>query len=316
VALSACCLLALYCVPTFVYAVATVALWAGAVAVLRRDRLQGRDRRVLIRLAVAVGAAVGVAVLLYIPTFGQSGWDYANAMGRASGPLWRIAERVWDHWSRATPNPLVWTIAAAFLASLVLHRRLARHPVPLAAPALAVFLVAVAARKAGPFERTWLYALPLYLIHAGAGLSHLVDSAVPRRAALASGAAAVAVAVVLAASAVDYGETDPTQLPSTDTHIVAFLKRELRPGEPALLDPANVGPASLYYLARDGYAPPGLPRNGPPTTALVVVRRREGRARVAGAVAESGRRLAPGPPPRLVRRLELVEAWEARIRQR
>ena len=81
-----------------------------------------------------------------------------------------------------------------------------------------------------------------------------------------------------------------------------------------MLDAANVGPASLYYLAREGYSPPGLPRSGPPATALVVVRRREGRTRIAAAVAEAGRRLAPAPPPRLVRRLELVEAWEVRIR--
>ncbi|HKP89672.1 MAG TPA: glycosyltransferase family 39 protein, partial [Thermoleophilaceae bacterium] len=169
VAFAVCCMLAMYCVPTFAYAVATVALWAGAVALLRRDR------RVLVRLAVAVAAAVAVAVVLYIPTFGDTGWDYANAMATVGGSIDRIVRRVWDHWSRGVPNPLVWLVAAGFLVSLVRHRRLARHAVPLAAPAIAVFLVAVAAGRAGPWARTWLYVLPLYLIHAGAGLSHVAD---------------------------------------------------------------------------------------------------------------------------------------------
>jgi mannosyltransferase len=305
VAFAACCTLAMYCVPTFVYAVATVALWAGSVALLRRDR------RVLVRLAVATAAAVAVAVLLYIPTFGQSGWDYADAMSKAAGPLTRIVQRPWDHWARAVPNPLVWLVAAGFVASLLAHRRIARHAVPLAAPALAVALVAVAAQKASPFARTWLYVLPLYLIHAGAGLSYLAERIRVPRAAAAG--AALAIAVVLAVTAVDHGETDNTQLPSTDTHIVGFLERELSPGEPVILDAANVGAASLYYVARENYAPAGVPRKGPATTALVVVRNREGRARVPGAIAEAGRRLAPSPPPRLVRRLELVEAWEARL---
>jgi hypothetical protein len=286
--------------------VATVALWAGAVALLRRDR------RVLARLALATGAAVAAAVLLYIPTFGQSGWDYADAMAKVAGPLTRIADRVWAHWARATPNPLVWLAAGGFLISLVAHRRIARHAVPLAAPALAVALVAVAAQKAGPWARTWLYLLPLYLIHAGAGLAHLAERVRMPRAA--SAIAALAVAAVLAVAAAEHGETDSSQLPSTDNHIVDFLKGELRPGEPAILDAANVGAASLYYLARDGYAPPGVPRSGPPATALVVVRRREGRERIAGAVAEAGRRLATVPPPRLVRRFEFVEAWRVRVR--
>lgn len=304
VAFAACCTLAMYCVPTFVYAFATVALWAGAVALLRRDG------RVLVRLALASAGALAAAVVLYTPTFGDTGWDYANSMAKVAGPLTRIAQRPWDHWARGVPNPLVWLVAAGFVISLAAHRRLARHPVPLAAPALAVALAAVAAHKASPFARTWLYLAPIYLTHAGAGLSYLAERARLPRAAAAG--AALAVAVVLAVAAVDRGETDNTQLPSTDNHVVGFLKREVRPDRPAILDAANVSAASLYYFARDGWSPPGAPRRGPPTDALVLVRAREGRARLAGAVREAGRRLAPSPP-RLVRRLELVEAWQVRV---
>jgi 4-amino-4-deoxy-L-arabinose transferase-like glycosyltransferase len=313
-AFGACCVVAVYCVPTFAFAVATVSGWLAAVAYIRRDFATLR------RLPIALGAAAGLALLLYWPTFGQTGWDYAKAMSRRSGSLADVAERVWSHWSRATPDPLVWLVAAGFLISLVLHRRIARHPVPVAAVALAIPLLATVLNRAGPFERSWLYLLPLYLVHAGSGLSYVADRALRRapRPALANGVAAIAIAIGLGAAAVDHGETDPTQLPSSDNDIVGFLKRGLRPGEAAVLDPASVGPASDYYLARYRYLPPPLPRAGAPTTALLVVRRREGGVSgVRRLVRSIDWRLVPGAaPPRLVGRLEYVEAWEARIERR
>jgi hypothetical protein len=181
---------------------------------------------------------------------------------------------------------------------------------------LAVPLAAIALNRGGPFERTWLYLLPLFLIHAGAGLAYaaeLLTARVPR-AGLATGLGAVALAAGLGAAAVDHGETDPTQLPSSDNHIVGFLKRSLRPGEPAVLDPASVGPASLYYLARYGYSPPQLPGDGSATDALLVVTRRAGgRAGVGRLVRSINWRLVGPRAPRLVARREYVEAWEARI---
>lgn len=311
VALGACFVLAVYSVPTFAFGVATVASWMAAVALLRHDRAN------LGRLAVTLAGAAAVALLLYAHTFGQSGWFWAKVIGGFSGSVGDVADRVWDHWSRAAPHPLDWLVAAGFLISLGLHRRLARHPLPLVLPAVLVPPLAVALHRAGPYERTWLYLLPLYLIHAGAGLSHVAERMLARvpRPALASGLAALAIGGALGAGAVDHGETDATQLPSSDNDIVGFLKRELRPGEPAVLDPASVRPASEYYLARYRYAPPPLPRAGPATTALLVIRNREGGpAGVRRLLGSIHRRLAPGaPPPRLVKRLELIEAWEARL---
>jgi dolichyl-phosphate-mannose-protein mannosyltransferase len=309
VAFGACCVLALYSVPTLAFAVATVGAWMAAVALVRREF------GTVARLAVAIGAVAAVATLVYTPTFGQSGWDYANAMSHTRGSLEAVVDRVWDHWSTAVPHPLDWAVAAGFLVSIALHRRFARHPVPLAAPALAVPLIAVALNRAGPFERTWLYVLPLYLIHSGSGLSHIAGRLLGRapRSELISGIAALCVAIALGASAVDYGETDPTQLPSSDNDIVEVLRRELRPGEAAVLDPADVGPASDYYLARYRYVPPALPRSDR-TTALLVVRRRPGGlAAVERLLRSVGWRLGPGSSPRLVRRLEYVETWRAWI---
>lgn len=310
IALGACFVLAVYSVPTFAFAVATVAGWMAAVVLLRRDRATA------VRLALTLAASAGVAAALYIPTFGQAGWDWASVIGQGSGSVGDVAERVWDHWSRAVPHPLDWLVLAGFAVSLALHRRLARHPLPLVLPALAVPLAAVALDRAGPFERTWLYLLPLYLIGAGAGLAHLTERIMARvpRAAPAIPVTAVAVAVALAAAAVDHGETDPTQLPSSDNDIVGFLKRERQPGEAVVLDPASVAPASVYYLVRDHYTPPPLPRRGPATALLLIRRREGGPAGVRRLLASIHRRPAPAAPaPRLVRRLEYVEAWEARL---
>jgi hypothetical protein len=310
-ALSACFVLAVYSVPSFAFAVATVSGWLAAEALVRRDRAT------LIRLALVLAASAGIAAFLYSPTFDQTGWDYARAMARAGGSVDEVAQRVWEHWNLAAPHPLDWLVIAGFVTSLVLHRRLARHRVPVALPALALALAVALAGRAGPFERSWLYVLPFYLIHAGAGLAHLTGAAVARvpRAAPVAGVAAIVVAAGLAAGAVHHGETDPTQLPSSDNHIVDFLRGELAPGEAAVLDPASVGPASDYYAARYHYLPPELPRDGRPTTALLVIRSREGGSAGVNRLLESIRwRLAPGAaPPTLVRRLKYIEAWRARV---
>jgi hypothetical protein len=163
-----------------------------------------------------------------------------------------------------------------------------------------------------PLPRAWLYLLPLYAIHAGAGLSYGARR-LPRPA-LANAVGAAALTAALGASMLDSGELNADQPPSSDNDIAAFLRQELRPREPALLDPGSVAVSSSYYFHRYAYGPPGLPPRRRPLQALVVVSRVGGRPAVDRVLHDVGWRLQPGaPPPRLVRRFDYIEAWDARI---
>jgi len=310
-----CCALAVYFVPTMAYAIATVTAWAASVALVRRAAWTASA------FVVATAVAAGLDVALYSAVFGAHGWDAVPALGSgrlAAGGLGSAGElfdAAWASWNRGAPHPLDWLVAAGFLASLALHRRLARHPVPLAAPAALVALGVYALDRAAPFVRSWAYLVPLYAIHAGAGLSYAAERALRgwRRSAALSLTLPAALAAALAVATLHAGDRGDIDGPQTDNDIVGLLKRELRPGQVVLLEPFRVEVPSSYYFRRFRYHAPSLPRQHAPTRALVIVPRSNGLPQVRAAAAERGWRVRETPRPRLVRRLEYIEAWDAQL---
>jgi hypothetical protein len=309
-----CCALAVYFVPTMAYAVATVTAWAAAAAALLRRRAWAA-----LALVAATAVAAALDVALYSAVLGKPGWHAVPSLGSgelASGGVGSVGELVdatWASWSRGSPHPLDWLLAAGFLTSLVFHRRLARHAVPLALPAAVVAVAVYAVDRAPPFPRSWSYLLPLYAIHSGAGLARGAEYALRRRAGSALALALpAALAAALAVGTLHAGDRG-IDGPQSDNDIVGVLKRELRPGQVVVLERFRVEVPSSYYFRRFGYRAPKLPRRHAPTRALVVVPRRNGRAEVRAAAAERGWRVRERPPPRLVRRLEYVELWDARL---
>src|SRR5207248_5543921 len=154
-----CCALAVYFVPTMAYAIATVTAWAAGVALVRRAAWTASA------YVVATAVAAGLDVALYSAVLGAPGWDAIPALGSRQtaaggvGPAGELLDAAWASWNRGAPHPLDWLVAAGFLASLALHRRLARHPVPLAVPAALVALAVYALDRAAPFPRSWAYLL-------------------------------------------------------------------------------------------------------------------------------------------------------------
>jgi hypothetical protein len=141
------------------------------------------------------------------------------------------------------------------VAGVVLHRRIGRVKVPPVIGALVFIPPVLALQHVVPFERVWLFLLPLYFITAGAGLVALgreLPAWRHREAALALCAAALCVALsgqALASRAVLHSEDTSTFRDAPD--IAAFLVRDLRPGDRLLVSP----PADLileYYLDAAG----------------------------------------------------------------
>ena len=169
---------------------------------------------------------------------------------------------------------------------------------------------------AAPFPRSWAYLLPLCAIQAGAGLAAGAES-VPRgraRSALLASALPIALGAALALGTLHAGDRGDLDAPQSDNDIVGELKRDLRPGQALVLDRYTVEVPASYYFRRFGYKPPRLPRRHAATRALVIVPRPGGVERVRAAAAERGWQVSPSPPPRLVRRLDYIEAWDARLR--
>jgi hypothetical protein len=147
--------------------------------------------------------------------------------------------------------PLWVALAAAFALGLLLHRRVGRTHVSPWLGLLAFVPPIVVAQRVVPFERTWLFALPLYLVTASAGLvllSRRLESS--RWHSIAVPVAAMALCALLAGKAVASQAVYDSEDTSTfrDAPEVAdFLAGELRPDDRVLVVP----PADLileYYL--------------------------------------------------------------------
>ena len=244
--------LSMYAVPTMAYGVATVGVWLVSVLVVRPPP---RRIRVVLAVIAAVGVSALLAWLLYPSGFGHRATGLANELSTHRSGIRIVATRVWGNWNRAAPHPLDWIVLIGFLAGLVLHRRIARQTVPIAAAAVVVLGGIVLFAPISPLIRSWLYLLPLYLITAAAGISWAAGRVLarfgPRLVALGSAGAAACVAVGLGIALLATGMRTAEARPASDNDLVALLHRYVHPGEHALLD-IHVRVPAIYYVHRFG----------------------------------------------------------------
>ncbi|HEY2596153.1 MAG TPA: glycosyltransferase family 39 protein [Chloroflexota bacterium] len=159
-----------YAVPTMLYGVAVVAAWLLV------------DRHLAPRYLVASGLILGlVTTVLYLPVIVISGPDKlaANrfvvplAVADLPAELGHSLVSTWAFWNRDVPWLFAALLVFGFCVTVVTEIRQRR--VPLALLALVVCLVLVVGQRVAPFERVWLFLLPVYLTVASAGLARFVD---------------------------------------------------------------------------------------------------------------------------------------------
>ena len=250
--------LGLFAVPTFVYALATVVAWL-AWALAADGRLRALRRRLLASLA----ATAAVALVLYAPAIAASGPRALTANPFVVSKGWTsfAAElpaslaSTFASWHRDQPAPLWVALAIAFLAGVLLHKRASRLPVPPAAAALVAIPPLLLVQRVVPFERAWLFLLPLYLITAAAGLL-LAAKPLERRAVYGPVVALAAVVLAASLAAQAYASQAVYESEETSTfrdapEVARFLERTVQPGDRILAAP----PADLileYYLGAAG----------------------------------------------------------------
>ncbi|MCA1644081.1 MAG: glycosyltransferase family 39 protein [Chloroflexi bacterium] len=163
-----------YAVPTMLYGVGVAAVWFGI-------RARGA-RLALIRPGHVIASALGlglVVTLAYLPVIVVSGADKLVAnrfVGPLDGPqlaveLPRSLVRTWVFWNRDLGLPIALLLLVGFGVATLDEVRSRRAPLGLLAPAICLGLVVL--QRVAPFERVWLFLLPLYLGIASAGLIRL-----------------------------------------------------------------------------------------------------------------------------------------------
>jgi hypothetical protein len=245
--------LGLWSVPTMIYGLAIVAFWLLLVAVLDIPRA-GRLVAV-VSLENALLVTAGIAWVLYQPAWGQPGFNYHEATVPPG-----FVEKVWNAFGLGY-GPLRWLFAAAALAAVVLHRRVARTRAPLwLAIAVVVPVSVTVSHRVPPFVRTWLFLLPLLLLLAAAGLTGLTRLALrtwPRGRIKVAG---VALPVLLAGSlALAFRENDLYTADDPPTkgadQAVTYLLAHWHQGQDGLAIGRFASPAFEYYFVRHGIEP-------------------------------------------------------------
>jgi dolichyl-phosphate-mannose-protein mannosyltransferase len=312
-----------FTVPVMLYAFGAVATWLGLSFLLAREW-----RLLLRRLLPSVAAAALLAAIAYAPIVVASGLSSLVDNEFVRSLPWSTfldafpesLESVWKGWNRDVWLPVEGALVVGFVAALIFHRRVGRVTVPPALAALAFIAAAVVAQRVVPFERVWLFLLPLYLLTAAAGVLYLLRPLTSRVGGEAT--AAIVLVLVLAGSLAgnavatqSVSESEDTSTFRNSEQVAAFLADRLRSGDKILVAP----PADAileYQLSRLGLDPAELlywSQRGDTARFYVVVKKGLGEYTLAEVLADdrlAGVRIGE---PRILGRYEEARVYEIRI---
>ncbi|MGH3111022.1 MAG: glycosyltransferase family 39 protein [Gaiellaceae bacterium] len=260
-----------YTVPVMLYAFGAVVVWL-ALSLWPRDRAL-----ITRRLLPSVLTTAVLTLLVYAPVVASSGIDALVANEFVQSLSWSTftselpdsLAALAEQWHRDVPLPIALVLAAGFLTAIAFHRRLSPFAISPALAALAWVAPVLVIQRVVPFERVWLFLVPLYLLSAAAGIVFLLRPLTARIGGERTLAAviAVVVAVSLGASAVASQSVYASEDTSTfrdGPQVAALLADRLRTDDKVLVAPPadaileyqlgrrGLDAAELLYWARPG----------------------------------------------------------------
>ena len=247
-----------YTIPIMLYPFGIAVVWLYLSIICENPPSR---RSSLIRSLFVALAAVGLFTFtLYAPVFMSSGLGAVVANRFVAPKSWDdytgqfplSLHSVWSQWNRDVPAGVSLVLVLGFVASLVLHKRLNRYRVPLIV-AIVVWLVPVLlVQRVVPFERVWLFLLPLYFAIASAGLIYsfsLFESKKVRASALVP-AVSVALSLwlglkVVSSQSVYYSDETGTLRDAQE--ITVFFQGYLKAGDRVLAGVPSDAPLIYYF---------------------------------------------------------------------
>ena len=199
--------LGIWTIPIMLYPLTGIALWLWAEA-RAGDTVIG-PRVMATRLQWTALATACGAALLYLPVVARSGIAlivgnrFVRPQSRASffAGLPEFFGAVWTDWMRGWPWWLAALVGVSVIAATVLRGSRARRSVSLAGACILAATLLLLLNGRIPYVRVWLYLLPLVLIAAGGGVTHLwrrLARALPVLQRRGVGMSALAIALLLA----------------------------------------------------------------------------------------------------------------------
>src|SRR5579864_7622178 len=268
--------LGFYTIPVMLYPFGAISLWL-ALSAARSDS-QPSPRRAMAGLFAAGGLTAFLTLELYTPVFAVSGpgavfankWVAAHPLHDLLLGLPPSLASTWNEWNSDLPPWMPWLLVAGFGISLLWHPRLSLFRVSLPF-SLAVWVGAlVLAQRVIPFERVWLFALPLYLIAATAGLAAVMNPLFERlHVRPATALVAIVIAILLGLRVEHNQSIFSTNYGRGLEDVALYLKANLGPGDSVVAAFPSDNPL-LYYFQEVGVSSSYLNAPKPKRTLVVV----------------------------------------------
>lgn len=313
-----------YAIPVMLYPWGAVVVWMLLEALVGESTVE--RKRLMLDLVWASAAIAAGTALLYSPVLLVSGADALIANRFVAPMSWSAfvanvpgsLSRLWAQWNHDVPTWLAYVLSAGFLLSLGLHSRLAGHRVPIPLAAVCWCVPLVVAQRVLPFERVWLFLLPIYLGGACAGLAFLATRLVAswRGCEAASAVAALGLSAVfgfglLSSPSINCSQ-DAETLRSADA-IAGWLKQRLGPDDRIVAASPADAPL-VYYLNRRGVPLTHLAGDFKAGRRIVVVVSETDHQTVEGVLNESRIAKSDLSEPKALERFEDATLYEARFR--
>ena len=264
-----------YTIPIMLYPFGGIVVWLLLSAALGGAKPNARS--VMAGLCWAVAFAAFATVEVYMPVFAVSGPGAVIANKWVKGIPFHIFLRnlplslasTWTEWNRDLPWLVVVMLLAGFVAGLIFHRRCSQHRVPLALSMLLWILPLVFIQRVVPFERVWLFALPLYFVVASAGVAMTVHPLL-ERLRLRHAMVFVAIALsLLAGIRVQHSHSIYLSNEGRGIEDIAlYLKQQLKAGDSVVAVLPSDSPLR-YYFQQHGVSSSYL--NAPPRARTLVL---------------------------------------------
>jgi hypothetical protein len=267
-----------YTIPIMLYPFGGILTWLVLSAMVGDLRL--KVPTVLRRISVVAGIAGLLTFELYSPVFAVSGpravffnqWVVPIPIRVFLRHLAPSLASTWHDWTGDLPLGLSWLLVAGFVICLFFNRRCSYFRIPLALAMIAWIVPVVAAQRVVPFERVWLFALPLFFMTAAAGLEFVAEPLF-ERFRWRSGMTLIALAISFYAGV----RTEHRMSVALSNHrdglsaLASFLKGLLQPGDSLIAATPSDAPI-LYYFYRLGVPYSYVNSLGPGNMYLVVNR--------------------------------------------
>ena len=247
-----------YTMPIMLYAFGGIAVWI-LLCALMGDGLPSA-RGVIAGLSAACALGALATLEFYSPVFAVSGpravlvnkWVKASPFPVFLHNLPDTLAATWQQWMRDMPWIAVVVLGLGFAAGVAFHGRCSRQRVPLLVGMALWIVPVILIQRVAPYERVWLFALPLFYIVASAGIALAIElllRSVGGQRALAYGAVAVSLALAMLVHHANsvYRLNEGRGL----EQMTLYLQKSLQPGDSVLVELPSDGPL-LYYFKKHG----------------------------------------------------------------